>query len=231
MGLKSELQAETKAIFASVWDPRHGNKVPEPEDLSLGNSAVELEAVVLYADISDSTILVDSESPYFAAEIYKAYLTCAARIIKSSEGVITAFDGDRIMALFIGAGKEERAVKAAMQIGYSVGHIINPSIVAQYGQGRYKLRQVVGVDASKLTAARIGIRKYNDLVWVGHTANHAAKLSSMSADYPTYITDPVFEKLPAWLKSKDGKHLWESRLWTSMNNLLIHRSTAQVVLR
>jgi len=37
-----------------------------------------------------------------AAEIYKTYLHCAAKIIRSEGGSITSYDGDRIMGIFIG---------------------------------------------------------------------------------------------------------------------------------
>jgi class 3 adenylate cyclase len=173
--------------------------------------------------MSDSTILVDSKTPYFAAEVYKSYLICAARIVKIAFGAITAYDGDRIMAVFIGNDKEERAVRSALRINYATSHIINPAIEAQYGAGMYTLRQVVGIDTSEIVAARIGVRKYNDLVWVGHAANHAAKLSGLS-DYPTYITAAVHSQLPTSLTNVGGKDVWEARFWTPMNNERIYRS-------
>ena len=41
-------------------------------------------------------------------------------------------------------------------------------------------KQSVGIDTSELFVARTGIRRANDLVWVGRAANHAAKLSARS---------------------------------------------------
>src|SRR5438093_11764048 len=99
---------------------RQGEVVPEPEGLRLGNEGVTLEATVLYADMSGSTRLVDSQKPHFAAEVYKAYLACAARIIKNETGVVTAYDGDRVMAVFIGDSKNTNAVKAAFKINGAV---------------------------------------------------------------------------------------------------------------
>jgi class 3 adenylate cyclase len=98
MAFKADLESEVKAIFESKWTKRDGQVVPDPEDLQLGNDAVKLQATVLYADMADSTDLVDGHEPHFAAEIYKAYLRCAARIIKHEQGTITAYDGDRLMA-------------------------------------------------------------------------------------------------------------------------------------
>ncbi len=80
-------------------------QVPETEDIKLGNEGVRLDGTVLYADLQDSTGLVDAYKTEFAAEVYKSYLLTACKIIRDEGGVITAFDGDRVMALYIGKKK------------------------------------------------------------------------------------------------------------------------------
>src|SRR5438128_1808394 len=95
MTLKADLESEVKKIFTSSWKERDGRVVPGPKDLSLENDAVKLQATVLYADMADSTDLVEHHRRPFAAEIYRAYLRCTARIIKNRQGSITAYDGDR----------------------------------------------------------------------------------------------------------------------------------------
>src|SRR4051812_47613403 len=102
MTLGAELKSEVAQIFRDVWSLRDGQKVPEAEELGLANEGVKLEATVLYADVADSTTLVESRSQRFAAEVYKVFLHSAAKIIRQHSGVITAYDGDRIMAVFIG---------------------------------------------------------------------------------------------------------------------------------
>lgn len=86
MALKEDLEVAVKKIFHDSWDSRVGRIVPVPEDLGLGNDAVKLDATVLYADIADSTKLVDASDPHFAAEVYRTYLTCAARIVRPVTG-------------------------------------------------------------------------------------------------------------------------------------------------
>jgi class 3 adenylate cyclase len=102
MSLKSDLETKIGEILGDTWSIRDGINVPSAEDLKLTNDAVKLDGVVLYADMSESTYLVDQYKAEFAAEIYKSYLHCAAKIIRSQGGEITAYDGDRIMAVFIG---------------------------------------------------------------------------------------------------------------------------------
>lgn len=224
MTLNTDLTAAVQTIFQSVWSQRDGTVVPEPENLRLGNDAVNLQATVLYADLAESTALVDGHTAVFAAEVYKSYLHCAAKIIKSQGGSITAYDGDRVMAVYIGDMKNSRAVKSALMIHYAVLEIINPLLARQYPKESYRVKQAVGIDTSPILASRIGVRNDNDLVWVGRAANYAAKLCGIRSDYPTYITGNVFDVIEDAMKVTGGKSMWEERVWTDVNNLRIYRS-------
>lgn len=211
-----EILDEIKKILKVKWVRRDGQKVPEAEELNLGNDAVDLDGTVLYADMADSTGLVNNFKDWFAAKIYKAYLLGACRVIKKNGGEITAFDGDRVMAVFIGTLKNTSAAKTALQIN-GIVRDINAAIKEAYPDTQYSLRQTVGIDASKLFIARTGIRNSNDLVWVGRAANYAAKLCSLDdKDYPSYITEDVFLKLNEEAKyGGDPRRLmWEKRIWT-----------------
>jgi len=87
---------------------------------------------VLYADLAESTNLVDAHKAWFAAEVYKSYLHCASKIIRDEGGIITAFDGDRVMAVFIGDLKNTSAARSALKINHAVVNIINPAIKAKF---------------------------------------------------------------------------------------------------
>src|SRR2546423_4336554 len=120
MTFKTDLESAVREIFQSDWTERDGKSVPTPGGLSPGNEAVKLQATVLYADMADSTDLVDRYERSFATEIYKAYLRSAATIINSEQGTITAYDGDRVMAVFLDDLKNDSAVRSAMKINYVV---------------------------------------------------------------------------------------------------------------
>ena len=226
MSLREDLTKEVRKIFKDSWTTRDGQKVPESEDLRLGNDAVKLNGTVLYADLDASTNLVDNYKPEFAAEIYKTYLHCAAKVIRSEGGVITSYDGDRIMAVYIGDSKNSSAAESALKINYTVTEIINPLIKKHYPTTNYRVKQVVGIDSSELFIARTGIRGSNDLVWVGRAANYAAKLCSLSPEYPSRITETVYNKLNDSAKySSDRRSMWAAAKWTDMNNMKIYRST------
>jgi class 3 adenylate cyclase len=225
MGLKDELTSDVRKIFREVWSERDGQKVPEVEDVKLGNDSVKIEATVLYADLADSTKLVDGHDWKFAAEVYKTYLHCASKIIKNEDGVITAFDGDRVMAVFFDGAKNTNAVRAGLKLKWAVANIIKPALKAQYQNKSYEVRQVVGIDTSVLHVARTGVWGDNDLVWVGRAANYAAKLSSINEPgYFTFITETVYNNmLDDGRLNDNGADMWERRIYC-LNGLGTYRS-------
>ena len=210
MTLSDEVRAYAKKALAEAWTRRKVTSVPEPDDLPLNNVAATLEGTVLYADLADSTDLVHRYNDSFAAEIYKNYLYSAAKIIRARGGTITAYDGDRVMGVFIGSGKNTQAAKCGLQINWVVSEILQPAIQAQYSNSKYKLEQKVGIDTSDLFVARTGIRGSNDLVWVGDSANNAAKMAGLSLGYPTYISASTYGSLNDSAKyGSDKRDMWQ----------------------
>lgn len=224
MALSDDLKTEVAATFSGLWAEREGYVVPDDTSITLANDGVKLDATVLYADLDESTSLVDNYPAYFAAEIYKTFLRCAAKTIKSEGGEVTAYDGDRVMAVFLGKSQNTSAARAALKLNYVRENIINPAIEERYGSGVYTLKQVVGVDTSQLLVAKTGVRGANDLVWVGRAANHAAKLCNLPAEYPTRITGEVYDRLNDSVKFVDGKAVWQRVTWNDTGRR-VYRST------
>ena len=127
MPLADDLKNSVTKTFSAAWTKREGRVVPSPGDLALSNDGVEFKrATVLYADLSGSTAMVDAKKAEFAAEVYKTYLYCAGRIIRSEGGIITSYDGDRVMGVFVGDLQSTSAVRCGLKINYAVQEIINP---------------------------------------------------------------------------------------------------------
>ena len=224
MALKDDLTSEVKTIFKSTWEETTGRVVPASSNVGLGNKTTLLEqAVVFYADLDGSTNMVDTKKWQFSAEIYKTFLHCAAKIVRAESGDITAYDGDRIMAIFIGDNKHDRAARAALKLRWTVLKIIQPLMNETYTTD-FVIAHTVGIDVSDLRAVRTGVRGDNDLVWVGRAANYAAKLTTLGSDYPTRITKAVYDGLSSSLKTSSSKSMWEARTWTAMGNMSIYRS-------
>ena len=225
MGLKDDLIADCATVLTNAWDEVDARVVPVPADVTLGKMAKKLsQAVVLYADLDGSTAMVDTKYWWFSAEVYKTFLSAVAKIVKQEGGAITAYDGDRLMAIFSGADSCDAAVRAGLRITWAVRHIINPAIKARYNTD-FVVRHTVGIDISDLHAVRTGVRGDNDLVWVGRAANYAAKLTTLSSDNPTWITKAVHDQLSGGLRVKDNVPFWKLWAWTQMNQHPIRSST------
>lgn len=210
MTLRDDLKAYVKKTHDDKWVTRDGQKVPEADDVKLGTDAVKLDGTVLYADLADSTALVKGFKDWFAAEVYKNYLHCATKIIRSEGGEVTAFDGDRVMAVFIGGSKNTSAVRAGLKIKWSVGNVLQPALLAKYPNTSFKYSQKVGIDTSSLFVAKTGIRGSNDLVWVGTAANNAAKMAALDRGYSTYITGNIYNNIAveAKLGGDPKRNMW-----------------------
>ncbi len=214
MTSKEDLTAKVQEFVEEFWgEIPNGYAVPMPEDLTFGNTGRRLNACLLYADICGSTAMVDDLVDTRAAEYYKAYLHCAAKIIKRNGGEISAYDGDRVMAVFLGDSKEDEAVGAALELSYAVDEIINPEFSALYTTSHRQLRHTVGIDSGTVLVSKTGVRIDSDLVWVGAAANYAAKLNSfdgLNSDYPIRITQEVFAALSrACLVGSENQTMWE----------------------
>lgn len=224
MGLGDDLRKEISSIFKDQWSVRDGKQVPKPEDIALsGNDGVKIDAVVLYADIVESTQLVESEKQHFSAEIYKTFLVGACRIIREQDGYITAFDGDRVMAVFMGDYKNSNAAICALKINHVTKKIINEEMLKTYPQSAFRLKHVVGIDSSDILVARTGIKGSNDLVWVGKAANNAAKLCSFRDGVTSsIISEKVYIKMSDNAKiSSDNRNMWEAR---KLDNKIVYTS-------
>jgi class 3 adenylate cyclase len=228
MGLKDDLSNEISSAFNAQWAVEKAQQVPAPEDLRLNsNHAKDLEfATVLYADMDGSTNMVDGRPWWFSAEIYRAYLRCAAAIVKLDGGVITAYDGDRVMAVFTGDSKNTSAVRCAMRINYAVHSIIQPAIKTHPTEHRdFVFKHKVGVDTSQLHAARVGVRGDNDLVWIGRAANHAAKLNAIKREEPIWIGADIYNNIHESVKYHQGIDIWTKFDWTEMNKLPVYATS------
>lgn len=228
MGLGADLQSNVHQFLKNPWKRAEGRVVPEPEAIGMGNDGIELtQAVCLYADLADSTGLVNSFSDWFAAVVYKSFLHCAVKIIRSEGGAVTSFDGDRVMGIFVGTDRFNSAARTALKINWATSQLIEPAIKATWREQSVQslqIRHTVGIDTSKVFAARTGARGSNDIVWIGRAANYAAKLATWrDPRLPTLITSDVFAGLSGTARDANGICIW-SRDSRTIGSLAVYSS-------
>lgn len=226
MSVADDIKGYSKSTYGTAWTVRNGTVVPDAADLKLANDAVYFEtATVLYADLDGSMDLVEGKKWEFAGQVYKTFLYAASRLIRKHGGSIVSYDGDRVMAVFIGQTQRDDAVSCALELHYAVKNLVQPELNRKWSTD-FKIRHVVGIDTSPIRAARTGVRGDNDLVWIGNSANLAAKLTTLSAENPTWITKRTYDGLAErQRRGPQGENIWKSWHWTAHNKDEIYSST------
>ena len=208
-----ELQDFTTTIFKREWDVRKGTVVPETDDLTLLNEAVELDASFLYADLAGSSIIAEKCPWETTAKILRAYLECATRLIVAYGGKIRSFDGDRVMGVFVGSDHATNATRCAREIFYMVDKILGPLATDYFTSirdNKIQIRHSVGIDSGTARAVRAGIRNNNDIIWIGQPPSLAAKLSDIrSFPYCLHVSSQTFRLLGDSEKMDGTTHMWE----------------------
>ncbi len=204
---KQELEKQADYFFNETYDIKTGYVIPTIGDLPLGNSGKEVELAILFIDLRESTRIVKALQRPTSAKMYKTFLWGVSKISREHGGEVRSFNGDGVLVMFAGAGKEESATKTALRLSYFVKEILKPRI-QKYISNSIKLADVdlnfgIGVDCGTVLVVAGGIRgtDNNDLVWVGNATNMAVKLSSKSKDYlkenfHVFISEAVYKALP-----------------------------------
>jgi adenylate cyclase len=199
MGLKDDISSGIATIFSTTWNSRDGHVVPMTDDVALSNGAVKLDAVVLYADLAESTRLARDFPRSVAAKIVRAYLSSMTRLVKERGGAVRSFDGDRVMGIFVGNSKHSSAAKCALNMNYVLSKLLRPKAEEKFPslvEKGFKIEHCAGVSRSDVFVVRAGVRGSNDLVFIGSAPNIAAKLSDIrNSPYRSYITWKVYNNL------------------------------------
>ncbi|SCG39355.1 Adenylate cyclase, class 3 [Micromonospora siamensis] len=218
MGVTDDITAAVGAVVNADWNVRTGTVVPTTDTVTLKNGAVEVDAVYLYADMANSSGLARDFAPRTAAKVIRAYLDATCRVIKFRGGQIRSFDGDRVMAIFMGGSKNSEAARCALNINYVVKEIVRPALEARLTSLKskgFELQHCVGVASGTALIVRGGVRNEdNDLVSIGRPPNVAAKLSDVRAwPYASYITSDVFRRLKDEVKYKNPGKPNQEIMW------------------
>jgi class 3 adenylate cyclase len=211
--LKDDVINGVSDVLAAAWKTEKATVVPETEDVPLSNGAKLIDATYLYADMADSTGLAQGYKNWAVAKVIRAYLNAATRILTDAGGEIRSFDGDRVMAIFIGSNKNSAAVGAGLKLNWAIDEVIKPALKQAWSDFEWDMSHGVGIDTGEAMIVRGGVRGNNDLASIGRAPNIAAKLSEVRGGKRINITSSVYEGLNQ--KAKFGGDPRES-MWTKM---------------
>lgn len=224
MTLKSDVEGDiVKTVNTNLTTTERNDGVIEtvPDPAKMGYSeGLYLPSTYLYADMADSSGLVAISPPDTVARVMKAYLSVSTRIIRSNNGHIRSFDGDRVMGIYAGPNRFDRAVRSAMQIKWAMSNLVQPAIAKQFGsiqKNGWQLKHGCGIASGKSLLVRAGFRGSDDMISIGTAPNLAAKLSDeRQGKYTTLIGKNTYSNLSEALKLSKGVNMWEGPFTYSM---------------
>lgn len=164
-------------------------------------TATELKATILFADIKGFTPLSERLRPAELAELLNWYFDLMTRVIFKHKGSVNKFIGDAIMAIFgapISHGNDaEAAVTAALDMLTSLEDF-NAHLEERK---RFQIR--IGINTGVVIAGDIGARNRMEYTVIGDTVNTAQRLESICRPNAVTIGQRTFEHVRDKFKFRD----------------------------
>ncbi len=206
MGLFADLENKVSTYAKEKFVIDATNIIPDisHQKLTFGNTGLSGEFTFMFVDIRSSSHLSEIYGHEKAAKIYQCFHEINVNIINDNDGEVRAFDGDRIMGIFGGNGKNNNSVKAAMQIQWAITNILNTNLFVKIECG-------VGIDYGDTLITKIGKgrnKNNNDLIWVGKPINYASRLVN-EAENKILISEEVYNRLVDSRLYSHGILIWK----------------------
>ena len=145
------------------------------------------EVTVLFADLRDFTVLVETHPPRAVVKIINSYFKVMSEAINAHHGLVLQFIGDEIEAVF-GApvaleNHQQWAINAALEMRKRLSRLN----IELADQGLPPLRHGIGIHTGKVIAANIGSSVRLSYALVGETVNIASRIQSLNKHFDTDV--------------------------------------------
>jgi adenylate cyclase len=156
-----------------------------PERLELGGE--EVDATVLFADLTDFTTLSENMPPKEIIHILDEHFTVMTQIILANKGTVDKYIGDAIMC-FWGAPVPQRdhavrACRAALEMQQAM-RSLNKS---WRDQGNPLLMLRIGIHSGRVVAGNVGSKERFNYTVMGDTVNLTYRLEKVNKFYGSQI--------------------------------------------
>jgi class 3 adenylate cyclase len=199
---KTDLENNVDRVFGEDFTQVVSDVIPDIENsidrrLTLGNKGILGDFTFLYVDMRGSSSYTDQHRLQTITKIYKAYHICMVDCIKIFNGRIRSFDGDRVLGVFSGPGKENNALNCAMKMVGCKIDLLQPKIYSTYNNDNFSLGIGISTGKTMVSIAGSGYDKNNrDLIWIGNAPNLGSKLSDEAdSPYSIYICKNTYDGL------------------------------------
>lgn len=225
MALLDDLKTSVSGYLAGTYETYEPKDVPLPEAIGLGNKAAKMTATALFIDVRQSSDITEAFRLQTAAKMMKAYFRGAVTVVNANDGYVRSFNGDGMLAFFMGDRRSTNATTAAMQVRWFVDEVLRPQFRTYFEKNAKALGNALdfsigcGLDDGDIFAVRVGIKGTNDVAWVGRPTNTAAKLASFPEPNRVRVTRAVYQRLQANRKKQGEKSIWSAEAMTKIGGV------------
>lgn len=172
-------EAVTQNILDAYLGPDAGNRVIE------GNirrdTGEQIQAVVWYSDMRDSTRWADNLEPEEFLTLINAYFECTAGSVLANHGEVLRFIGDAVLAIFPfkESTQAPQAATLAMQAMHDANSRLNELNHQRHSNQLQPINFGLGLHVGQLTFGNIGVAERLEFSVVGPAANEVARLETL----------------------------------------------------
>lgn len=172
-----------REIFGRLVSPDVRDKLVN-ERLELGGE--QIWVAVLFSDIRGFTSISEQMSARDVVHMLNEYLSAMEKAVKPYGGYVNNFIGDAIVVIF-GAPTEQndlewRAVRAAFAMRQSLAELN----LLRKKRGDFAIDNGIGIASGRAIAGQMGSPDRCIYTVIGDTVNIAARIESMTRDYPEH---------------------------------------------
>lgn len=153
------------------------------------SSAIQAElrqVSVLFADIRNFSAYCEARPPEESAAILHTFFSTATRIVQAHGGVIEAFQGDAIIAVWNGELQTDpasaRHASQALQAAIALHAAVQGVLPDPAPDGLEPLSLGIGVETGPATVGSFGLASRRTHMVIGRTVTIASRLVGMTAD-------------------------------------------------
>ncbi|MCD6149995.1 adenylate/guanylate cyclase domain-containing protein [bacterium] len=197
MATNQEALEQIKQYLNESYNRSITYSVPKKNDLTFGNTVKKIEhAKIFYIDMRKSRKILTDATDFWSVKIHKSFLRAVIHCIEKRDGHLRSFNGDGILAFFVGDNAASKAVRAAMEIKGFVNEI-NTILVKN---NKNKIDFGIGIAQGPIMVAKSGKagddQTKQDLIWIGIALYVAVELSELAKSPKNiWISDHVFNSV------------------------------------
>jgi adenylate cyclase len=160
---------------------------------------------VMFADIRNFSAYCEARPPKEAAAVLHAFFSTATRVVEAHGGVIEAFQGDAVLAVWYGAeyqdGQEDalnaQGAKKALQAAVDLYRAMQGTLPDPAPAGLEPLALGVGLECGPAMAGSFGLASRRTHMVMGRTVTIASRLVDMTADlaHPVLVGEGLAAQL------------------------------------